>query len=149
MSEYMGSGQPDMWIDPTLLGAIKLLKATDGHYLFGDIPSTEAIAARLGLNKIVPTTFMKDKGALIVNLRDYTLGATKGGQITNFDDFDIDFNQYKYLIETRLSGALTMPKSAIHFLQGADKGTAATDANAGMTYGQRQADKTTTTTTLA
>lgn len=147
MAEYKGSGNPDMFIDPMVLADIKLLKGSDGHFLFGDIPSNEAIANRLGLNKVVPSTFMTGKGALIVNLRDYTLGATKGGQITNFDDFDIDFNQYKYLIETRLSGALTLPKSAIHLAVGATAGTGATATDAGLTYGARQADKTTTTTT--
>lgn len=142
MSEYRGSGQPDMYIDPTLLADVKLLKGTDGRYLFGDIPSNAAIAARLGLGTILPTSFMVGKGALIVNLRDYTLGASKGGQITNFDDFDIDFNQYKYLIETRLSGSLTMPKSAIHFAL-TTAATGATDAAGGMTYGDREADKVT------
>jgi HK97 family phage prohead protease len=140
MSEYRGSGQPDMYIDPSLLASVKLLKGTDGRYLFGDIPSTAAIAARLGLGQIVPTSFMVGLGAIIVNLRDYTLGATKGGQITNFDDFDIDFNQYKYLIETRLSGSLTMPKSAIHFTL-TTAATGANDTVGGMTYGTRQADK--------
>jgi HK97 family phage major capsid protein len=140
MADYRGSGQPDMFIDPTLLADIKLLKATDGRFLFGDIPSTEAVANRLGLRSIVPTTFMSGKGAVIVNLRDYTLGAAKGGQVTNFDDFDIDFNQYKYLTETRLSGALTLPKSAIHLQQGT-AATGATDAVGGVTYGERQADK--------
>ena len=140
MTDYLGSGRPDMFVDPKLLGDIKLLKDGQGRFLFGDIPSNEAIAARLGLGTVVPSTFMTGKGALIVNLRDYTLGATKGGQITNFDDFDIDFNQYKYLIETRLSGALTMPKSAIHL--GKTAGTGATAEKAGLTFGERQADKT-------
>ena len=147
MAEYKGSGRPDMYIDPMELADIKLLKGTDGHFLFGDIPSDEAIATRLGLNKIVPTTFMSGNGALIVNLRDYSLGATKGGQVTNFDQFDIDFNQHKYLTETRLSGALTLPKSAIYLKKGASAGTGANDADGGVTYGQRQGDKTTTTTT--
>ena len=141
-ADYRGSGRPNMYIDPTLLSAVKLLKATDGRFLFGDIPSDEAIANRLGLNKIVPTTFMSGRGAVIVNLRDYTLGASKGGQITNFDDFDIDFNQYKYLIETRLSGALTQPKSAIHLIEGTTPATGATAEQGGVTYGGRQADKT-------
>lgn len=145
MSEYRGSGRPDMYVDPVLLASVKLLKGTDNRFLFGEIPSDEAIANRLGLRKIIPTTFMTGKGALIVNLRDYTLGATKGGEITNFDDFDIDFNQYKYLIETRLSGALTQPKSAIHF-QNAGAGSIPNANNefGGMTYGSRQADKTET-----
>lgn len=139
MSEYRGSGLPTMYIDPNLLAEVKLLKGTDGRFLFGDIPSDQAIATRLGVKEIIPTTFMVDKGALIANLNDYTLGATKGGEITNFDDFDIDFNQYKYLIETRLSGALTMPKSAIHL--GKTKGSSANDEDGGMTWGKRQSDK--------
>lgn len=114
MAEYQGSGTPAMYINQNLLADIKLLKADDGRYLFGDIPSTEAIATRLGVSKIVPTSFLKNPEFVIVNLSDYTLGANKGGEITNFDDFDIDFNKYKYLIETRLSGALTLPKSAIY-----------------------------------
>ena len=139
MSEYRGSGRPDMYIDPSLLADVKLLKGTDGRFLFGDIPSNASIAARLGINEIVETSFMVGNGAIIVNLKDYSLGATKGGEITNFDDFDIDFNQYKYLIETRLSGALTIPKSAIH-LDTKDV-TGANDEQGGMTFGSRQADK--------
>lgn len=136
MADYRGSGLPDMFIDPALLAGIKLLKATDGRYLFGDIPSNEAIAARLGLNSIIPTTFMTGNGAVIVNLRDYTVGASKGGQITNFDNFDIDFNQYKYLIETRICGALTMPQSAIHFMM-TTPAVGATDVEGGVTRGAR------------
>lgn len=146
MAEYRGSGLPDMYIDPTLLSQVKLLKGSDGRYLSGSVPSNAELASRWGVGSIVPTSFMVGKGALVVSLRDYNLGATKGGQITNFDDFDIDFNQYKYLAETRLSGALTLPKSAIHF----NPVTAATgqdNATGGLTYGTRQADKTTTTTT--
>ena len=141
MAEYRGSGMPDMYIDPNVLADVKLLKGNDGRFLFGDIPSTEAIASRLGLRKIVPTSFMIGKGALVVNLSDYSLGSTKGGQLTSFDDFDIDFNPYKYLIETRLSGALTMPKSAIHFNPGSSAGTGADDTAGGVTWGKRQADK--------
>lgn len=139
MAEFRGTGTPDMFIDSTLLAQIKLLKGTDNRYLFGNIPSTAAIATMLGVGEIIPTSFMKDKGALLVNLKDYRVGAAKGGEITNFDDFDIDFNQYKYLNETRLSGALTMPKSAIHMntavITGAD------DTEGGMKFGKRQADK--------
>ena len=54
-----------------------------------------------------------DLMGILVNLKDYNMGADKGGQVSMFDDFDIDYNQYKYLIETRCSGALTKPKSAI------------------------------------
>lgn len=139
MSEYRGSGLPTMYIDPTLLASIKLLKGTDGRYLSGSVPTDAELATRYGLGSIKPTTFMVGKGALVVNLRDYTLGASKGGQITNFDDFDIDFNQYKYLIETRLSGSLTLPKSAIHF-NPTTAASGADDAKGGLTFGKRQAD---------
>jgi len=139
MSEYRGSGMPDLYIDPTVLAQVKLLKGTDGRFLFGDIPSNASIATRLGVNEIIPTSFMVGKGAIIVNLKDYQIGAAKGGEITNFDDFDIDFNQYKYLIETRLSGALTLPKSAIRLHT--TKGTSANDEQGGMTWGKRQADR--------
>ena len=114
LAEYEGSGTPTMYCHPAFVADLRLLTAVDGRFLFGDIPTKEAIAARLGVSSIVETTFMADKAALFVNLNDYTLGSTKGGEVTNFEDFDIDFNQYKYLIETRLSGALTIPKSAIY-----------------------------------
>lgn len=114
MADYQGSGSPLCYIDPTLLAKVKLLKGTDGRFLFGHIPTNDAVAAMLGVGSMVPTTFMKGKGALIVNLADYSIGSTKGGELTTFDDFDIDFNQYKYLIETYLSGALTLPKSALY-----------------------------------
>lgn len=114
MGEYEGSGSPSMYVHPSTVADLRLLRATDGHFLFGDIPSKEAIAARLGVGEIVETTIIPAKSFLITNLSDYTLGATKGGEVTTFDDFDIDYNQYKYLIETRLSGALTQPKSALY-----------------------------------
>lgn len=115
MAEYEGSGNPTLFIDRTLLADIKLLKGTDGRYLTGTLPTNAALATQMDIGDIVPTTFMTGKGALVVNLADYTVGSAKGGEITSFDDFDIDFNKYTYLVETRLSGALTVPKSAIHF----------------------------------
>ena len=115
MSEYRGSGRPDLYMHPNLIADLRLLKATDGRFLFGDIPSEAAIAARLGVASIVPTTFLEEDAFLICNLNDYSLGANKGGQVTTFDDFDIDFNKLKYLIETRCSGSLMTPKSAIYF----------------------------------
>lgn len=116
MPEYEGSGKPTMYIDPAVLAEVKLLKGTDGRWLSGHIPSNQEIATLLGMSDIKETTFLKGTGkAIIVNLSDYTVGSTKGGQVTTFSDFDIDFNKYKYLIETRLSGALSTPKSAIVF----------------------------------
>ena len=115
MSEYRGSGTPDLYMHPNLIADLRLLKAVDGRFLFGDIPSKDAIAARLGVASIIPTTFLEEDAFLICNLNDYSLGANKGGQVTTFDDFDIDFNKLKYLIETRCSGSLMTPKSAIYF----------------------------------
>lgn len=116
MVEYKGSGQPSMYCDPFILGKLRLLKGTDGHWLFGNRPaSLSELADVMGVKEIVPTTLMLGKGFVIVNLADYTVGTNKGGEITNFSDFDIDFNQYKYLIETRISGALMTPFSAIYF----------------------------------
>lgn len=114
-ADYKGSGSPSLFMDPALVADLRLLKADDGRFLFGDIPSKEAIATRLGVKEIVESTFMAGQGALMVNLRDYNVGSTKGGEVTTFEDFDIDYNQHKYLIETRLSGALVMPHSAVHF----------------------------------
>lgn len=116
LPDYQGSGMPNLYIDPVLLAKIRLQKATDGRYLFGNggIPSTQEIAAQLEVSKIVPTKIMPKGEALIVNLSDYQLGASKGGEVTTFDDFDIDFNKMKYLIETRISGALNKPRAAIH-----------------------------------
>jgi HK97 family phage prohead protease len=111
--DYQGTGNPTLYINPAALAEVLLLKDNEGRYLFGDIPSVDAMAARFRVSAIVETTILPAQTALIVNMADYVLGSSKGGEITNFDDFDIDFNQYKYLIETRLSGALKNPKSAI------------------------------------
>ena len=139
--EYRGSGSPAMYMDPAVLIDLKLRKKENGEYLFGKVLSNAEIAAELGVSKIVETTWMEGKGAILVNLNDYQVGTNKGGQITNFDDFDIDFNQYKYLTETRLSGALVQPKSAFHFAPTGGHETGLTDEEARLTYGERMADR--------
>ena len=84
----------------------------------------QELASVLRVSKIIEVELLNDAVrmvgevehrilGIVVNLKDYTIGADKGGQVAMFDDFDIDYNQYKYLIETRISGALTKPKSAI------------------------------------
>ena len=139
--EYRGSGSPAMYMDPALLIDLKLRKKDNGEYLFGKVLSDAEIAAELGVSKIVETTWMEGKGAILVNLNDYQVGTNKGGQITNFDDFDIDFNQYKYLTETRLSGALVQPKSAFHFAPTGGHETGLTNDEARLTFGERMADR--------
>lgn len=137
IADLRGSGNYSMYVDPKLISQIRLLKGTDGRFLSGKLPSLAELAADFGVNSIVPTEIMAGHGALIVNLNDYNLGANKGGQVTTFDDFDIDFNQYKYLIETRVSGALVLPKSALVLTQDPSTTTTTTTST------------TTTTTTRA
>lgn len=108
--EYRGSGMPTVYLHPYTMAKLKLMKDSVGRYLWDD---TSKLAARMGVAGFQETTFMPENTIIIVNLNDYKIGTNKGGQITTFDDFDIDFNQYKYLIETRISGALVEPKSAI------------------------------------
>lgn len=127
---YKGSGVPTFFTTPDVNGDMLLLKDSTGRRLY----NTEAdLAAGIRAREIVEVPVMENKVVVItpagesttgvqkrligisVNMNDYSLGADKGGNVTMFDDFDIDFNQYKYLIETRCSGALTMPHSAIAF----------------------------------
>ena len=114
LTEYHGEGTPALFCSPTLATAIKLAKTATGKYLFGDIPTLEAMASKMGVSEIVPTSILSNNDIIIVNLSDYKLGTSNGGEVTDFEQFDIDYNQLKFLIETRLSGALTQPKSAIY-----------------------------------
>jgi hypothetical protein len=119
---YKGTGTPDLYISTDLLTEMLLLKDQFGHRLYKTV---QELASVLRVNEIIEvepmnTATRKVSDAqsnailgIVVNLQDYTIGADKGGQVGMFDDFDIDYNQYKYLIETRCSGALTMPKSAL------------------------------------
>ena len=122
MSEYEGKGQPMMFCHPDLLADMLLIEDENGRFIY----ENEAVLARtLRVREIVPVPLMKgltrkdkesvvhDVKAIIVNPADYTVGADKGGQVAMFEDFDIDYNQQKYLIETRCSGSLMQPKTAI------------------------------------
>jgi len=110
---YKGTGRPTFYTTANQLTNLILDKDTLGRRLY----ATEAeLAANLRVKEIVVVEAMERDLSIvgiIVNLADYTIGADKGGEINMFDDFDIDYNQNKYLIETRISGALTKPKSAI------------------------------------
>jgi HK97 family phage prohead protease len=120
---YKGSGTPDLYISTDLLTEMLLLKDQFGHRLYKTV---DELASVLRVGEIIEVepmnTAVRKVGddeypilGIVVNLQDYTIGADKGGQVAMFDDFDIDYNQYKYLIETRISGALTQPKSALVF----------------------------------
>lgn len=116
--DYRGSGTPTMFTTEDALTEMLLLEDGMGRPLYTD---EAALARKLRVAKIVTIPEMEgrkgakggDLAAVIVNLADYTVGADKGGAVSMFDDFDIDFNAQKYLIETRCSGALTSPYSAM------------------------------------
>lgn len=129
-SDYLGSGNPTFFATPGVVSNMLLLKDTTGRRLYSNMTD---LAAALRVNKVVEVPVMDNLieeievgvlGAqlmgIVVNMNDYYLGADKGGSINMFDDFDIDFNQLKYLIETRCSGALVRPKSAIILTQEVD-----------------------------
>lgn len=116
--DYKGSGSPTCFMTEDMLTECLLLEDGINHKLYAD---EAAVARAIRCEKIVTVPVMEnltdatygDLAAIIVNLRDYNIGADKGGAISMFDDFDIDYNQMKYLIETRCSGALIKPYSAI------------------------------------
>lgn len=127
---------PSLYLTTDLLNDMLLLKKTDGSYLYETI---DVLKTRLRVKDIIEVPVMENlqrevtdtttaaEGTelntklkllgILLNPTDYTVGATKGGEVSFFDDFDIDYNQNKYLIETRMSGALTVPKTALVFEQ--------------------------------
>jgi hypothetical protein len=124
--KYKGSGNPDFYCTPHLVNVMLLARDLNGRRIYDNVSE---LTAALNVNSIITAeqfegkTRIADAGkpeqeerellGLMVNLGDYTVGATKGGQITHFTDFDIRFNQELSLIETRFSGMLTRPYSAI------------------------------------
>lgn len=117
---YRGSGNPVMYTTEDVLTDMLLLEDTLGHSLYAD---ETALARKMRVSKIVTVPVMENVTgkngnplvAVVVNMRDYNVGADRGGAVNMFDDFDIDYNQQKYLIETRCAGALTVPHSAMAF----------------------------------
>lgn len=120
--KYKGSGSLDFYCTPHLLNVMLLARDLNGRRIYD---SKDDLAAALNVNSIVTVeqfeglertdseTSKHKLLGLFVNLGDYQFGAAKGGEVSKFDNFDIDFNQYKYLLETRLSGSLTKVYSAI------------------------------------
>lgn len=120
--DYKGSGNPTLFTTEDMITNCLLLTDTTGRDLYTD---EAQLAKKLRVKELVPVPPMENaKGAeggallgIMVNMADYNVGADKGGEVNLFDDFDIDYNQQKYLIETRCSGALVKPYSAIVFEQ--------------------------------
>lgn len=118
-AKYRGTGTPTFFTTAAIHMSLLWSKDTTGRRIYD---SDEVLASALGVSKIVDVEVMeglklnsKNVFGIYVNLADYTVGTDRGGEINSFNDFDIDFNQYKYLLETRMSGALTLPHSAITF----------------------------------
>ena len=125
-AQYRGSGSPNFYTTESVLTEMLLLEDGIGHFLY---PTKQALATALRVNDIITVPVFEQAGTrsetvgnttteydllgIIVNLKDYNVGADKGGSVNMFDDFDIDYNQQKYLIETRCSGALVKPFSAL------------------------------------
>ena len=118
---YKGSGNPVMYMSEDMLTNCLLLEDTNQRVIYDTV---EKLATALRVSKIVSVPVMEDLqrvkgdsthflGGIYVNLSDYNVGADKGGAVNMFDDFDIDYNKQKYLIETRCSGALIKPYSAV------------------------------------
>ena len=121
---YKGSGKPSLFVGTDLLTDMMLIEDANGRIIY---ESEESLCRALRVKEIIEVPQMDgltrtttaatlnnfDLHAIMVNLSDYTTGADKGGNVAMFDDFDIDYNQYKYLIETRCSGCLTLPSSAL------------------------------------
>ena len=110
---------PTLFLSPSLHGELMVQRDKVGRRLYD---TDASLAAAMGVSAIVEVPVLegfemteesKVVDGVMANLRDYTIGTDRGGELTQFSDFDIDYNQHKYLIEARLSGALTMPKSAV------------------------------------
>ena len=122
--QYKGSGNPAMFMPEDLLTDCLLLEDVNGRIIY---ETEDKLRARLRVSEIIPVPVMEgdaikrtdedgnnfELAGIYVNLKDYNVGTDKGGEVNFFDDFDIDYNQMKYLMETRMSGALTVPYSAI------------------------------------
>lgn len=133
--DYKGSGNPVLYTTEDMLTNMLLLEDEYGRTLY---QSQEALATALRVSKIVAVPVFDNIGhedgvlsyellGIMVNLADYTIGADKGGQVSLFNDFDIDYNKQSYLIETRCSGALTIPYSAVTFEKKVDNTVPVTD----------------------
>lgn len=120
--KFKGSGTPDLYCTPHLVNVMLLARDLNGRRIYDsktDLAKALNVGAIHEIEQLADRTRTTSDGktknflGLFVNLADYTFGCSKGGELTKFDDFDIDFNKYKYLMETRLCGALTKPFAAI------------------------------------
>lgn len=120
--KYKGKGLPDFFVDPHTLNMMLLARDRNGRRIYDSVDdlkkalnvgTIETVEQFAGKTRTTEDGDVKQLLGIFVNMSNYQFGSTKGGEITNFEDFDIDFNKYKYLMETRLSGALVEIQSAI------------------------------------
>ena len=116
-TNMLGSGTPTLYVNPTFVTKLRFLRNNNDQWVFGgQQPATkEYLASLFGVKEIVETNFLTDGEMIMVNLSDYQVGTNQGGEVNTFEKFDIDYNKQKYLIETRLSGALVKAKAAVYF----------------------------------
>ena len=113
MLEYKGTGTPILFTTKAIHTKLSWIRDALGRRMYA---SEAELCSALGVSRIVDVEILDEYPTvfgIIVSLKDYTVGTDRGGNLTTFEDFDIDFNQYKYLVEGRLSGALTRPRSAV------------------------------------
>lgn len=131
--KYKGSGQPDFFCTPHLVNVMLLARDLNGRRIYDtvadlakalNVSEIHTVEQFDGLTRETSDSKTKSLLGLFVNMADYTIGSTKGGEITKFNQFDIDFNQEKYLLETRLSGALTRYRCAIALEEDVTESTA-------------------------
>ena len=132
--KFKGSGTPDLYCTPHLVNVMLLARDLNGRRIYDskadlaralNVNSIVEIEQLEGLTRTDSESHTKKFLGLFVNLADYQYGSTKGGELTKFEDFDIDFNKYKYLMETRLSGALVKLDAAIALEEPVQSGVAA------------------------
>ena len=110
---FKGTGQPTFFTTEEYIARFMLIRDAVGRRIYETL---DQLAAAMRVAAVVPVEVMEEQDDLVgilVNMSDYVIGADKGGQVATFEDFDIDFNKHKYLIETRISGALVKLKAAI------------------------------------
>ena len=136
-TKMLGSGTPSLYMNPLFLTKLRFLRNKNEQWVFGgQQPATkEYLASLFGVAEIVETNFLKPEEMIMVNLADYQIGTNRGGEVNTFEHFDIDFNKQKYLIETRLSGALTRAKAAVYFKPAAGSAAGPEAARAGVPGG--------------
>lgn len=136
-TKMLGSGTPSLYMNPLFLTKLRFLRNKNEQWVFGgQQPATkEYLASLFGVAEIVETNFLKPDEMIMVNLADYQIGTNRGGEVNTFEHFDIDFNKQKYLIETRLSGALTRAKAAVYFKPAAGSASGSEAARTGVPGG--------------